>query len=406
MVRAHVLNYVGRYILLRDGYAAAVGVLQNELNSADTQPPEYTVRLLYSLVVLQFLAGRVDDMDLAVQRYAKLAFQTNLAAQIQTSRLARGLVWYERNKRGEALQQLAAIFEQPDLALFQTLRLASVPLIELYAADGRHDEGRAVVGALQARLNTSPDSDELDEVEAIAAYWSMLSGSFAPAEALMQGGVGKVWYDEAPYRDGIYVRLLHARGQPGDLQQAMGIIEQSLAAYGTMCDVRGQIGMWVLAAQTRWRLGQQVQALQALRRALDMGYGCGWRRTFTEPGALMGEMLHKVAREEAYAAVAGSLLAELARATDGGLQHPTQRPDAQRSSGATSEQFIELLSDREIEVLGLIANKLTNKEIARRLCISPLTVRNHTVRIYDKLQVGNRRRAVQRAQQLGMIPML
>jgi LuxR family maltose regulon positive regulatory protein len=405
MVRAHVLNHVGQYTLLRDGYEAAVSVLQNELNGANTQPSEYVTRLLYAVLVLHFLAGRVDDMERTAQQHAKLALATNVAAQIQTSRLARGLARYERSDCREALRQLSAIFEQPDLASFQTLRLASVPLLEMYAAQNRQHEARTVVEVLRDRLSNSPDSAEQDDVEAIAAYSSILCGGVAPVDALIRGSTGKVWYTQAPYRDAICVRLLQTRRQPGDLEQALAIIEKSLVAYATKRDLRGQIGMWVLAAQSHWLLGRQVHALQWLRRALDVGYDLGWRRTFTQPGALMGEMLHKLAREEAYAAAAGSLLAEIARPAEASPLHPMPRGDAPKSSADQHALLIDPLSDREVEVLNLLAHKLTNKEIAGRLSISPLTVRNHTVRIYDKLHVRSRGQAVARAQQLGVLAM-
>jgi LuxR family maltose regulon positive regulatory protein len=81
------------------------------------------------------------------------------------------------------------------------------------------------------------------------------------------------------------------------------------------------------------------------------------------------------------------------------------RGDAPKSSADQHALLIDPLSDREVEVLNLLAHKLTNKEIAGRLSISPLTVRNHTVRIYDKLHVRSRGQAVARAQQLGVLAM-
>ncbi len=215
-VRVHVFNFLGQWTLLRDGYDAAARLLQNELDGADTYPPEYALRLLYALIVVQFLTGHIDDMDFTARRHAKLALTLGIATQIQTSHLACGLVHFERGESSEACRQLAAIFEQPHLALFQTLRLASVPLVELYAAQGRHDEGQAVVDVLWERLKTNPSTDEREEIEAIAAYRNMLSGDFAPAEALIRGGLGMLHYAQAPYRDMIFVRILQARaaGRP------------------------------------------------------------------------------------------------------------------------------------------------------------------------------------------------
>jgi DNA-binding NarL/FixJ family response regulator len=69
----------------------------------------------------------------------------------------------------------------------------------------------------------------------------------------------------------------------------------------------------------------------------------------------------------------------------------------------TSEQPAPLLSEREREVLDLIAAGSTNREIAERLFLSPHTVKEHTSALYRKLQARNRAEAVQRAQRIGLI---
>jgi two-component system response regulator DesR len=67
-----------------------------------------------------------------------------------------------------------------------------------------------------------------------------------------------------------------------------------------------------------------------------------------------------------------------------------------------SEQPAKPLSEREREVLALIASGATNKEIAGRLYLSPHTVKEHTSSLYRKLGARNRAEAVQRAERLGL----
>jgi DNA-binding CsgD family transcriptional regulator len=62
------------------------------------------------------------------------------------------------------------------------------------------------------------------------------------------------------------------------------------------------------------------------------------------------------------------------------------------------------LTDRECEVLALLAEGITNKEIARRLDVSPNTVKTHASRLYEKLGAGRRTEAVRKARDLALIP--
>lgn len=68
------------------------------------------------------------------------------------------------------------------------------------------------------------------------------------------------------------------------------------------------------------------------------------------------------------------------------------------------ERLVEPLSDRELEVLRLLASDLDGPGIARQLVVSVHTVRTHTKNIYAKLSVNNRRAAVRRAVELGLMP--
>jgi LuxR family maltose regulon positive regulatory protein len=77
---------------------------------------------------------------------------------------------------------------------------------------------------------------------------------------------------------------------------------------------------------------------------------------------------------------------------------------AAQEKGSPTGNLIEPLSQRELEVLHLIAIGRTNQEIARQLIVAPGTVKAHTASIYRKLDVANRTEAVARARQLGILP--
>ena len=73
-----------------------------------------------------------------------------------------------------------------------------------------------------------------------------------------------------------------------------------------------------------------------------------------------------------------------------------------RSAGNTST-LVEPLSQRELEILKLIAQGLSNREISARLFLALDTVKGHNRRIFDKLQVQRRTEAIARARELGLL---
>ena len=78
---------------------------------------------------------------------------------------------------------------------------------------------------------------------------------------------------------------------------------------------------------------------------------------------------------------------------------------ASRGEAATPKQPDELLdlTPREREILGLLSEGLTNKEMAARLVVSPRTVETHVERVLGKLGVASRSRAIAKALRLGLV---
>jgi LuxR family maltose regulon positive regulatory protein len=105
---------------------------------------------------------------------------------------------------------------------------------------------------------------------------------------------------------------------------------------------------------------------------------------------------------------AGRLLAAFGDTTKDQAQTAGTAPPwrvTRQSAPALSEAeaLIEPLSERELEVLQLIAEGLTNREVAARLFLSLNTVKVHTRNIYGKLNVHSRTQAVAQSQQLGLL---
>jgi LuxR family maltose regulon positive regulatory protein len=128
------------------------------------------------------------------------------------------------------------------------------------------------------------------------------------------------------------------------------------------------------------------QALECLERALILAAPEGFVRPFVAAGEPMTKLLRQAAARGIAHEYVSKLLATFAHS-------PT----------LVEQPLIDPLSEREFEVLRLIAEGLSNPQIADQLCISVNTVRFHTKNIYGKLGVNSRTQAIARANELNLL---
>jgi LuxR family maltose regulon positive regulatory protein len=138
---------------------------------------------------------------------------------------------------------------------------------------------------------------------------------------------------------------------------------------------------------------EKDKAVQLLCEALAFAEPSGFIRTFIDEGVPMTQLLSEVSAQGIMPDYTGKLLAAFEaekQTTEGKFSTPIQL-------------LVEPLSPRELEVLRLIAQGLSNDEIGKRLFLALDTVKGHNRRIYDKLQVQRRTEAVARARELGLL---
>jgi len=141
--------------------------------------------------------------------------------------------------------------------------------------------------------------------------------------------------------------------------------------------------------------GKTAQAISTLERALIMAEPEGFIRTFVDEGPPMARLLYAALEQGISPDYVQRLLAVF----------PDIEPEQVISSQMqiADSEWIEPLSERELDVLKLIAEGLPNQEIASKLYLSLNTVKAHTRSIYGKLGVNNRTQAGARARALGII---
>jgi LuxR family maltose regulon positive regulatory protein len=148
------------------------------------------------------------------------------------------------------------------------------------------------------------------------------------------------------------------------------------------------------------KLGDHTQAMRSFNRCLVLAAPGGYVRLFLDEGPAIRVLLQEAVKSGIAVEYASKLLAAFEdestqREGDFLVSHPQKN---------TTPSLLEPLTEREIELLSLIAEGLSNQEIARRLFISLPTVKWHTSNIYGKLGVRNRTQAVIQARSLGVLP--
>ena len=143
--------------------------------------------------------------------------------------------------------------------------------------------------------------------------------------------------------------------------------------------------------------GHRDRALADLARALTDGVPAGYVRLFLDEGPPLAELLDAARQRPDVREHAARLLAAAAAGPESGAGSGAPLGADPARAGA------EALSDRELEVLRLLATELSGPDIARHLYVSVNTLRTHTKHIFTKLDVTTRQAAVRRATELGLL---
>ena len=216
----------------------------------------------------------------------------------------------------------------------------------------------------------------------------------------------KLSVEEAPsylreFEQITFARILLSQYQSdhsnSSLHEAMGLLERLLKAADEGGRVGSVIEILILQVLAHQLQGNIPAALTSLDRALTLAEPEGYMRIFLDEGSNMAELIREIAKRGIMPNYTGKLLSAF-EAERKGLDVETPP-----SAAPASSSLIEPLSQRELDILRLFKTELSGPEIAQELVIALSTVRTHTKSIYSKLNVNDRRMAVKRAIELGLI---
>ena len=186
-------------------------------------------------------------------------------------------------------------------------------------------------------------------------------------------------------------RVHLAQGDPSAALAVLEPLRQQVEAKGWEDE---RLKVMVLQAVALHAHGEKDKAVQLLGDALALAEPGGFIRIFVDEGLPMAQLLSEAAARGIMPDYVGKLLAAF---------EAEEQKSEDKSDLPPAQPLIEPLSQRELEVLQLIAQGLSNREISERLFLALSTVKGHNRKIFDKLQVQRRTEAVARARELGLL---
>jgi LuxR family maltose regulon positive regulatory protein len=201
----------------------------------------------------------------------------------------------------------------------------------------------------------------------------------------------------------VLARMLLAQHEP---EPALGLLQRLHAQAMAQNRTGSLIELQTMQALVLDATRDRATALATLAEALVLACPEGYVRVFVDEGAPMASLLHMLAAAHRTGhaplpvTVRPDHLDRLLQAFQPGTLRAGRPPKRDRSGGP---EPVELLSDRELQVLELLAAGRSNPEIAEELVVVLDTVKKHVSHILDKLGAANRTQAVARARALGLL---
>jgi LuxR family maltose regulon positive regulatory protein len=359
------------------------------------------VAITYRLAGILRLLGRLRAADAVCREalaYVKAQGMDRLpAAGILHVALSEVLV--EQNELEAAEAHLAEGFELGKWSgRLDAVRNAAYTLTRLrHARDDLEGALRAIEEA-EAALGEPPSPLAQAELLALKARTRIRQGAVGEAarcaeEAVELAGGDRGQTGEMAALAASRVRL--AQSKPGE---AVAALTRALAA----AEERGLLGvaleLHLLRGLAHLRGGDPDAAEADLEAALALAEPEGYVRIFLDEGPAIQRLLAQWSARAAPGPLRDHALRLLAH-----FERETERAAPAAEKPPPAGDLIEPLTERELEVLHLVALGMTNREIAQQLVVAPGTVKAHTSSIYRKLDVANRTEAAARARQLGIL---
>lgn len=350
---------------------------------------------IHSLGYQQMMRGRLRRASEIFQRGLQIAKAHGSPPSISMPYQGLGIISREWNDLEEAEEYLAKSIEFSERWVAEILADDYVEMARLRQAQGRGREALDYVQKAESLVHEKLVSDKTAaDVKAHKVRLWVAQGNLEAASGWTPTGApgsDQVALFTRQLEESTLARLLIARRE---FEKAGGVLEPLLR----LAEETGWTGFVVenlaLQALSLWGQSKTAPALAALRRAVSLAEPEGYTRIFADEGEPMAGLLLTLCRQEAPNSPLQRYLDRLLAAFE---------PGGRREEVPPATEQVKPFSERELEVLRLVAAGLSNREIADEMVVAVSTVKTHVNNIFRKLGVSSRTQAIARAREMGLI---
>jgi LuxR family transcriptional regulator, maltose regulon positive regulatory protein len=366
-----------------------------------------TMRSLTNLAQLQIVQGRLRQAAGTFEKAARVAprhedMQAITGSPMYFFGLADVLrEWNELNQAAHLLEQGMELVERGLTAEGHVLTLGYITLARLHMARGEY--GQALT-ALDTFTHLADTRNFATHLIARAGAWrvhmELMQSNLSAAKCWAEQRGFKVSDDDLSYlREREYLTLVRVRIAVGRedpsasfLQEISSMLERRLQDAEAKARRSSVLELLLLQALAFAAQGERNAAFSALSRALSLAEPEGYVRLFVDEGTPMRDLLRQALVRTVTPHYVATLLAAFGEPGEGDIHSPSH-----------PNLLIEPLTKREREVLQLLAEGASNREIAQRLIVSTGTVKKYVYNICGKFGVQSRMQALARARALHLL---
>jgi LuxR family maltose regulon positive regulatory protein len=380
----------------------AIRELDQKIGNHPKQKGMYFSRLVAAPCFVHMMSGDLKEAETAAIQLCGVSKKSGLSYANTWSLYTRANSSFQTCDLDKAIQHFAGLAEQKyNMHSIQALcGLAGLAFSCQMA--GQTERADQTMEQLTAFAHEGVDAVRHSIAQSARIRLSLLQGHLE-AEAV---SIGSFTEDLNPSSFFVWVEFPHvthcrqliAMGSDDSLEEAAEKLDVLRGAAGAIHNTFHLIDILALKALAFYKLSRVEESLKILEQALTLAAPGGWMRPFVEPDRPMPDMLTRLKKQN----VVGDFIDKILGAFALSPERPVL-PSASPSLSRSPSPMIEPLTNREMDVLELLAKRLQSKEIAEKLTVSPETVRTHLGHIYQKLSVTNRRQAVVRAKNLGVL---